>query len=109
MAKLPLIGDGDFDEQVMKADRPVVVDFQGKECPPCRLMEPILEELADEYANRAIFVSLDVEESPESARAHKVRGIPTFLFFKGGQVVDRVTGALPKRVFKSKVDALLAR
>lgn len=108
MAKLPLIGDDEFDEKVLKADKPVVVDFQGKDCPPCRLMEPILEEIADEYVDRVGFVRVDVEESPQSAAKHKVRGIPTFLFFKGGTVVDRVTGALPKRVFKGKVDALLA-
>jgi len=109
MAKLPLICDSDFDETVLKARSPIVVDFQGKDCAPCRLMEPIVEELVEEYADRVGFVSVDVEESPQSARAYKVRGVPTFVFFKDGEAVDRVVGALPKRVFQSKVDALLRK
>lgn len=107
MADIPMISDADFDGRVLKASIPVIVDFQGENCPPCRLMEPILEQLSDEYQARVEFVSLDVEASPDTARTYGVRGIPTFIFFKDGDIADRLTGAIPKLIFKSRVDALL--
>jgi thioredoxin 1 len=107
MAKLSLVLEADFDDTVLNADQLMVVDFTGEDCVPCRLMEPILEQLSNEYEQDVGFVSVDVGTSPDTAGKYKVRGIPTFLFFRNGEQVDRLTGAIPKAIFKSRIDRAL--
>ena len=101
------VNDVNFEEVVLKADKPVLVDFWAEWCGPCRMVGPIVNELADDYAGRAVVVKLDVDSSPETAAKFGIRNIPTILFFKNGEVVDKHVGAAPKANFAAKIDALL--
>jgi thioredoxin 1 len=99
--------DANFEEVVVKADKPVVVDFWAEWCGPCRIVGPIIGEIADEYKDRAIVGKLDVDNNPEVSAKYGIRNIPTVLFFKDGQVADKQVGAVPKNVFVSKLESLL--
>jgi thioredoxin 1 len=99
--------DQNFEELVIKADKPVVVDFWAEWCGPCRMVGPIIHELSDEYAGRVIMGKVDVDSNPETASRFSIRNIPTLLFFKDGKVVDKQVGALPKSNLAKKVEGLL--
>jgi thioredoxin 1 len=101
------VNDGNFDEVVIKADKPVIVDFWAEWCGPCRMIGPIIEEIGKEYEGRVIVVKCDVDNSPEVSSRFGIRNIPTVLFFKGGQIVDKQIGAVPKSNFVNKLNALL--
>lgn len=101
------ITDTNFDTVVSKSDRPVLVDFWAVWCGPCRTIAPHVEALADEFDGKAIVGKLDVDKSRNSAIKFGIQSIPTLLFFKGGKVVDRVIGAVDKKVLKEKLTALL--
>ncbi len=101
------ITDTNFDTVVSKSDRPVLVDFWAVWCGPCRTIAPHVEALADEFDGKAIVGKLDVDKSRDSAIKFGIQSIPTLLFFKGGKVVDRVIGAVDKKVLKEKLTALL--
>jgi thioredoxin 1 len=101
------VNDGNFDEVVIKADKPVIVDFWAEWCGPCRMIGPIIEEIGKEYEGRVIVVKCDVDSSPEVSSRFGIRNIPTVLFFKGGQIVDKQIGAVPKSNFVNKLNALL--
>ena len=98
--------DDRFEEVVLKSELPVVVDFGATWCGPCRKVEPIIEELSDEYEDKLIVVKCDVEECPGIAAKYGIMNIPTVLFFKGGQPVDKNVGAAPKKAFVEKLEKL---
>jgi thioredoxin 1 len=101
------VDDSNFDEIVIKSDKPVLVDFWAEWCGPCRMIAPIVEEISNEYAGRALVVKCDVDNSPGVASRFGIRNIPTVLFFKGGQIADKQVGAVPKNIFVTKLNALL--
>lgn len=101
------ITDSNFDEIVLKADKPVILDLWAAWCGPCRLVGPIIEEIGKDYDGKAVVGKLDVDGNPQTTMRFGIRGIPTILFFKGGQVVDKQVGAVPKSVLVSKLEKLL--
>jgi thioredoxin 1 len=101
------VNDGNFDEVVIKSDKPVVVDFWAEWCGPCRMIAPIIEEISNEYSGKALVVKCDVDNSPAVALKYNIRNIPTILFFKDGKVADKQIGAVPKNSFTTKLNALI--
>jgi thioredoxin 1 len=101
------VDDNNFDEVVLKSDKPVMVDFWAEWCGPCRMIAPFVEEISAEYEGKAVVVKCDVDSSPGVAAKFGIRNIPTVLFFKDGQVADKQVGAVPKNNFVSKLDALI--
>lgn len=101
------VTDQTFDQEVLQATSPVVVDFWAVWCGPCRLIAPIVEELSEQYKGKVEFVKLNVDENPEVSMKYGIRSIPTLLVFKNGKAIDQVVGAVPKRVLQSHVDAAL--
>ncbi|MDP8246687.1 MAG: thioredoxin [Candidatus Tritonobacter lacicola] len=101
------VTDSDFEEKVIKAATPVLVDFGADWCGPCRLIGPLLEELAPEYEGRLTIAKLDVDKNRETAIKYGVQGIPTLILFKDGKVADQVVGALPKPKLKEWLDSKL--
>jgi len=99
--------DGTFESLVLKADKPVLVDFWAVWCGPCRMVGPIVQEIGEEYGDKAVIGKLDVDHNPDTARKYGIRNIPTILFFKNGEVVDKQVGAVPKQKLVEKLDALL--
>lgn len=102
------VSDATFQEEVESNDGLTIVDFWAEWCGPCRLVAPVVEELANEYGGKGLKVTkVDVDQNPQTSARYGIRSIPTILFFKGGEVVDRVVGAMPKPVFEEKVEAHL--
>lgn len=101
------ITDGNFEELVIQSDKPVLIDFWAVWCGPCRMIAPFVEEMAKEYDGKAVIGKVDVDSNPEVAARFGIRNIPTVLFVKNGQVVDKQVGACPKSVLTGKMDALL--
>jgi thioredoxin 1 len=99
--------DANFDEIVLKADKPVLVDFWAEWCGPCRVIGPLVNEIADDYKEKVIVGKLDVDSNPAVSAKYGIRNIPTILFFKNGQVADKQVGVVPKGNLVNKVEALL--
>ncbi len=97
-----------WDKEVLNSNGLVLIDFWAVWCGPCRMIAPTVEELAKEYAGKVKVVKLNTDENPEIATRYKIMGIPTLMFFKSGQKVDQIVGAVPKTQLKSKLDALLS-
>lgn len=105
MANAIHITDASFDNDVLKSSVPVLVDFWAAWCGPCRLIAPIVEEMAGEYDGKAKICKLDVDNNQNTSMQFGIRSIPTILIFKGGQVVDTIVGAVPKHVIVEKLNA----
>lgn len=101
--KVVEVTDQDFDEQVIKGKGLILVDFWAEWCGPCRMVAPILEELAVEYKEQVTVAKLNVDENRQTATRFGIRSIPTILFFKDGAQVEQVIGAMPKSAIKAKV------
>jgi len=99
--------DSNFDELVLKSDKPVLVDFWAERCGPCRMVAPIVSEIATEYDGKAVVGKLDVDSNPGVATRYGIRNIPTILFFKDGEVADKQVGAVPKSVLTAKIENLM--
>ncbi|WP_297335989.1 thioredoxin [Algoriphagus sp.] len=106
MAKAIEITDANF-EEVIKSEQPILVDFWAEWCGPCKMIGPVVEELAGDYEGKAVVGKVDVDSNPGVAQAFGIRSIPTLLFFKDGQIVDKQVGAVPKAILAQKLDAQL--
>src|SRR4051812_39916707 len=101
------ITDANFEELVTKSNKPVLLDFWAEWCGPCRMVGPLVEELSNEYGDKAVVGKVDVDANANISSMFGIRNIPTILFFKNGQVVDKQVGAVPKAVLDAKLKALL--
>lgn len=99
--------DSNFEEKVIKSDKVAVVDFWAEWCGPCRIVGPFVEQLAQEYDGKAVIGKLNVDENPNVSVQYGIRNIPTILFFKNGQMVDKQVGAVPKTVLEQKLKSHL--
>lgn len=100
--------DDNFETEVLKSSTPALVDFWAVWCGPCRALAPIIDELAEQYKGKINVFKLNVDENPETAARYGIRGIPTVLFFKGGEVASQTVGVAAKADFQKKMDALVA-
>ncbi len=102
------VGDATFQAEVLQSDKPVLVDFWAPWCGPCRMVAPIVKELAGEYEGKVEFRKLNTDENPQVATTYGIRSIPTLMLFKGGQRVDQIVGFRPKTAIKERIEAALA-
>ena len=107
MSKTIEITDSNF-EEILNSDKPVMVDFWAEWCGPCKMVGPVVEEMAGEYGEKAVIGKVDVDNNPNVSAKFGIRSIPTMLFFKGGEIVDKQVGAVPKGVLVQKLDAQLS-
>lgn len=98
------VSDDTFEQEVLNASSPVIVDFWAEWCGPCKTISPVLEELAEEYGDRLKVVKMNVDENPKTPMDYGIRGIPTLIMFKDGQVASQQVGAHPKTVLKDWID-----
>lgn len=108
MANTLAVSDATFVDEVEREEGLTIIDFWAPWCAPCRMVGPVVDQLAQEYQGRAKVAKLNIDENPLTASRFNVRSIPTILFLKGGEVVDTVVGAVPKRLLASKIEQHLA-
>ena len=106
--KLIHVTDAEFESQVLKADKPVLVDFWASWCAPCLAIAPAIEELAGDYDGKVVVAKMDVDKSPATPGRYGIRAIPTLIVFKDGQVVEQITGAVGKAVIESAINKALS-
>jgi len=107
MGKALHVTDATFDAEVLNSSTPVLVDFWAEWCGPCRMIGPVVEEMAGEYEGKAKITKVDVDSNPQISMKFGIRSIPTLLIFKNGQIVDQIVGAVPKSILKRQLDAQL--
>lgn len=103
------VSDSDFKTTVLESKTPVLVDFWAAWCGPCRMIAPFVEEIAKDYAGKAVVAKMDTDANPQTPMQYGIMGIPTLIIFKNGQEVDRIVGAVPKAMISKKLDAALAK
>ena len=108
MSKPTDVTDGNFETEVLKSDKPVLVDFWAPWCGPCHMVSPVVEELAEEYGGKVKFLRLNTDDNMNTAATYGIRSIPTLLMFKAGQPVDQIIGFRPKGDLKRVIDKALA-
>jgi thioredoxin len=108
MSAVQEITDGNFEQEVINSEIPVLIDFWAPWCGPCRAIAPVVGELATEYAGKLKVVKMNVDDNPLTPSRYGVRSIPNLLFFKGGQVKDQIIGAVPKGHFVQAIDKIVA-
>jgi thioredoxin 1 len=101
------ITDANFDETIINSDKPALIDFWAVWCGPCRAIAPVVEEMADTYGDRVVVGKLDVDNNRDTAVKFGIQAIPTILFFKNGEIADRIVGAVDKNSIVSKIEAML--
>ena len=107
MNKPVSIDDSSFDRMVLQAEKPVLVDFWATWCGPCRMIAPVVDELAEEYDGRINFVKVDVDQNPKTAARYNIMSIPTLLVFKSGEPISHIVGVRPKGELKQSLEAAL--
>ena len=105
--KVVVVSDGEFEQTVLKSEIPVMVDFWAEWCQPCKMLAPTVEELAGEYDGKILVGKLNVDDNPNTSTNYGIRGIPTLLFFKGGQVVQQLVGVKSKAEIKKVIEETL--
>ncbi|MBT3367039.1 MAG: thioredoxin [Nitrospina sp.] len=103
-AKVVTVSDAEFEQTVIKSDKPVMLDFWAEWCQPCKMLAPTVEELAGEFEDKILVGKLNVDDNPNTATTYGIRGIPTLLFIKGGQVVQQVVGVKSKAEIKKVIE-----
>lgn len=106
MSQMTEVNDQTFEAEVRQSTLPVLVDFHATWCGPCKMLAPLIEQLATEYAGRVKFVKVDVDQAPGTAAAHQITGVPTLMFYQKGQVADQVVGLAAPAVLRQKLDSL---
>ncbi len=108
MSKALVVTDASFEQEVLKSNTPVIVDFWAAWCGPCKMIAPILDEIANEFDGRIKVAKLDVDSNNKTAGRYNIMSIPSLLFFKNGQLVDQIVGAMPKSQLTSRLEKVLA-
>ncbi|MDD5154048.1 MAG: thioredoxin [Thermodesulfobacteriota bacterium] len=101
------VSDSSFETDILKSDKPALVDFWAAWCGPCRAIAPVVKELAEEYADRMRVAKMNVDENPATPSKYGIRAIPTLLFFKDGKLADQITGAVSKNIIESGIKKIL--
>ena len=99
--------DHNFEEKVKNSEKPMLVDFHAPWCGPCRMMAPVLDKLSKEYDGKLDVCKLNVDDNPQTATKYRVMSIPTLLFFKNGDKIEQIVGAVPEAELRPKIDALI--
>jgi thioredoxin 1 len=107
MSSVPSVTDETFDQEVIQSNVPVLVDFWAPWCGPCRMVAPVVEDVATQFEGQVKVVKLDTDQNPNVASQYGIRSIPTLMIFKGGQKVDMVVGAVPKSTIASTLEKYL--
>ena len=105
--KVVIISDGEFEQTVLKSEIPVMLDFWAEWCQPCKMLAPTVEELAEDFKDQLLVGKLNVDDNPTTATTYGIRGIPTLLFIKGGQVVQQLVGVKSKAEYKKVIEEIL--